>query len=170
MFKKDSQVCVCYSLKCICFLAIALNLPLLAQMCVSLCTFILLLYLFITPFSSGCLIVSACSLALLVAARLIVYFARTAKMLLFLYSVVSVVFFLRSSPYWLMFFITNPPALSTTPQSPTKCQFSVKEGVKQRRRDSPLSVRPPASVCVCARACVCRCMLDHLSQGTVSVT
>lgn len=45
------------------------------------------------PFSSGCLIVSACSLATLMAARLIVYFAKTAKMLLFLYSVVSVFFF-----------------------------------------------------------------------------
>lgn len=90
-------MCVCYSLKCLCFWAIALNLPLLAQMSVSVCTFILPLYLFITPFSSGYLIVSACFLAILMAARLIVYFAETAKMLLFLYSVVSV-FFLCSSP------------------------------------------------------------------------
>lgn len=49
------------------------------------------------PFSSGCLIVSACSLATLMAARLIVYFAETAKMLLFLYSVVSVFFSLLFS-------------------------------------------------------------------------
>lgn len=92
-WKKGSQVCAFYSRKCLCFLAIVLNLPLLAQMSVSVCTFILPLYLFITPFSSGCLIVSVCSLAILMAARLIVYFAETAKMLLFLYSVVSVVFF-----------------------------------------------------------------------------
>lgn len=130
-----------------------LNFPLLAQMSASVCTFILPLYLFITPFSSGCLIVSACSLALLMAAGLIVYFAETAKMLLFLSSVVSL-FFLCSSPSWLMFFITNPPALSTTPQSPTKCQSSVKEGAKQSRHDSPLSVWPLASV----RACVCVCV------------
>lgn len=97
MEKKGSQVCVCYSLKCLCFLAIALNLPLLAQMSASVCTFIRPLYLFITPFSSGCLIVFAFSLAILMAARLIVYFAKTAKILLFLYSVVSVFFSLLFS-------------------------------------------------------------------------
>lgn len=72
------------------------SLPLLAQMSIPYVPLFLPLYLFITPFSSGGLIVSACSLAILVAARLIVYFAETAK-LLFFYALLSLwVFFFPS--------------------------------------------------------------------------
>lgn len=84
LIKKRAPNCVFLFPEGYLLVVYSLSLPLLAQMSVPVCSFIPSLYLFITPFSSGGLIVSACSLALLMAARLIVYFAETAKLFFFI--------------------------------------------------------------------------------------
>lgn len=141
------------------------SLPLLAEMSVPVCSFIpspLFVHHPLLLWGSYCLCLFSCYTR---GSKTYSLFRRDSKVVVFLYSVVSVGFFPCTSPSWLMFFITSPPALSTTPQSPTKCQSSVKEGAKQSRHDSCLCVRPPATVCVCVGACLC---LDQLRWNTVS--
>lgn len=151
----------------------SLKLPLLAQASVSVRPCIpspLFAHHPVLPWVPYCFCLFSCSTH---GGKTYCLFCQDSRVVVFILCCHSLFFFsFRSSPSWLMFFITNPPALNTTPQSPTKCQSSVKVGAKQSRHDSfcGLCVRPPAPlyacvyVYVCVRVCVCKMSFSWITN------